>query len=52
MEFEKANIIINRTPYDKKEGRDYRKPGGIRLGTSKRSGLEVEESEMDKIAGS
>jgi glycine hydroxymethyltransferase len=33
---EDANIIINRNllPWDKKRGRDYKTPGGIRLGTS------------------
>jgi glycine hydroxymethyltransferase len=51
-ELEKANIIINRNllPWDKKEGRDYRKPGGIRLGTSEMTRLGMKESEMDHIA--
>ncbi|MGV9103073.1 MAG: serine hydroxymethyltransferase [Promethearchaeia archaeon] len=51
-ELEKSNIIINRNllPWDKKMGRDYRKPGGIRLGTSEVTRLGMEESEMDAIA--
>ncbi len=51
-ELEKANIIINRNllPWDKKMGRDYRTPGGIRLGTSEMTRLGMKESEMDAIA--
>lgn len=51
-ELEKANIIINRNllPWDKKMGRDYKKPGGIRLGTSEMTRLGMKESEMDAIA--
>ena len=35
-QLEKANIIINRNllPWDIKEGRHFKHPGGIRLGTS------------------
>jgi glycine hydroxymethyltransferase len=49
---EDANIIINRNllPWDKKRGRDYRSPGGIRLGTSEMTRLGMKESEMDAIA--
>ena len=49
---EDANIIINRNllPWDKKRGRDYRTPGGIRLGTSEMTRLGMKESEMDAIA--
>jgi glycine hydroxymethyltransferase len=49
---EDANIIINRNllPWDKKRGRDYRTPGGIRLGTSETTRLGMKESEMDAIA--
>lgn len=49
---EDANIVINRNllPWDKKRGRDYKTPGGIRLGTSEMTRLGMEESEMDTIA--
>ncbi len=48
---ERANIIINRNllPWDKKMGRDYRRPGGIRLGSSEMTRLGMKESEMDAI---
>jgi glycine hydroxymethyltransferase len=51
-ELEKANIIINRNllPWDKKMGRDYKAPGGIRLGTSEMTRLGMKENEMDAIA--
>ncbi len=51
-ELEKANIIINRNllPWDKKMGRDYRKPGGIRLGSSEVTRLGMKEGEMEDIA--
>ncbi|MHA2262461.1 MAG: serine hydroxymethyltransferase [Candidatus Thorarchaeota archaeon] len=51
-QLEKANIIINRNllPWDKKMGRDYKTPGGIRLGTSEMTRLGMKESEMDAIA--
>ncbi|TXT56713.1 MAG: Serine hydroxymethyltransferase [Candidatus Thorarchaeota archaeon] len=51
-ELEKANIVINRNllPWDKKMGRDYIKPGGIRLGSSEMTRLGMKESEMDTIA--
>lgn len=49
---EDANIVINRNllPWDKKRGRDYRTPGGIRLGTSEMTRLGMKESEMDAVA--
>ena len=49
---EDANIVINRNllPWDKKRDRDYRNPGGIRLGTSETTRLGMKESEMDAIA--
>ena len=49
---ENANIVINRNllPWDKKRGRDYKTPGGIRLGTSEMTRLGMKESEMDAIA--
>ena len=37
-------------PWDKKMGRDYKKPGGIRLGTSEMTRLGMKEPEMDAIA--
>lgn len=51
-ELEKANIIINRNllPWDKKMGRDYRKPGGIRLGSSEVTRLGLKEGEMEDVA--
>ncbi len=49
---ERANIIINRNllPWDIKQGRNYKNPGGIRLGTSEITRLGMKESEMDYIA--
>ena len=49
---ERSNIIINRNllPWDNREGRDYKKPGGIRLGTSEITRLGMKENEMDQVA--
>lgn len=49
---EKANIIINRNllPWDKRMGRDYVRPGGIRLGTSEVTRLGMGKDEMAAIA--
>ncbi len=49
---EKSNIIINRNllPWDKRFGRDYVRPGGIRLGTSEVTRLGMSKSEMKEIA--
>ncbi len=49
---ERANIIINRNllPWDIKEGRHFTHPGGIRLGTSEVTRLDMKESEMVEIA--
>jgi len=49
---EKANIIVNRNllPYDKKMGRDYKAPGGIRVGTQELTRLGMQKSEMDEVA--
>ncbi len=49
---EQANIIINRNllPWDKRFGRDYVKPGGIRLGTSEMTRLGMGKPEMLQIA--
>lgn len=51
-ELEKAEIIINREllPYDIKQGRNFREPGGIRIGTSELTRLGMQENEMDEIA--
>jgi glycine hydroxymethyltransferase len=49
---EDANIIINRNllPWDLREGRNYTKPSGIRLGTSEVTRLGMKEDQMDQIA--
>ncbi len=49
---ERANIIINRNllPWDIKDKRDYKNPGGLRLGTSEVTRLGMNESEMVQIA--
>ncbi len=49
---ERASIIINRNllPWDIREGRNYKNPGGIRLGTSEITRLGMKESEMEYIA--
>ncbi len=49
---EKADIIINRNllPWDIKEGRHFKHPGGIRLGVSEVTRLGMKESEMADIA--
>jgi glycine hydroxymethyltransferase len=49
---EEANIIVNRNllPYDKRMGRDYRAPGGIRVGTQELTRLGMGRSEMVEIA--
>ncbi|MHA2600785.1 MAG: serine hydroxymethyltransferase [Candidatus Thorarchaeota archaeon SMTZ1-83] len=51
-QLEDANVVLNRNllPWDKKRGRDYRTPGGIRLGTSELTRLGMKESEMDAVA--
>ncbi|MGQ9513642.1 MAG: serine hydroxymethyltransferase [Thermoproteota archaeon] len=51
-ELEKANIIVNRNllPWDKRLGRDYRKPGGLRIGTSEVTRLGMGGSQMAEIA--
>jgi len=51
-DLEAANIIANRNllPWDKRLGRDYRKPGGLRLGTSEITRLGMGGSEMVEIA--
>lgn len=50
---EQANIVLNRNllPWDPREGRHYKNPGGIRLGTSEVTRLGMKEREMREIAG-
>lgn len=49
---ESANIIVNRNllPYDKRMGRDYRAPGGIRIGTQELTRIGMGRSEMVEVA--
>ena len=49
---EQANVILNREilPWDPREGRDYRNPSGLRLGTSEVTRLGMKEREMEEIA--
>jgi glycine hydroxymethyltransferase len=49
---ERAGIILNRNllPWDIREGRHYKNPGGIRLGTSEVTRLGMKEGEMAEIA--
>jgi glycine hydroxymethyltransferase len=49
---EKANVIINRNllPWDIKEGRHFRHPGGIRIGVSEVTRLGMREPQMTEIA--
>lgn len=49
---EKANIIVNRQliPGDIRAGRNYHRPGGIRLGVSEITRLGMGEAEMVEIA--
>lgn len=49
---ERANIILNRNllPWDLREGRHYRNPGGIRMGTAEVTRLGMKESEMNRVA--
>jgi len=49
---ESANIVLNRNllPWDPREGRHYKNPGGIRLGTSEVTRLGMKEGEMKDIA--
>jgi len=47
QKLESANIILNRNllPWDPREGRHYKNPGGIRLGTSEVTRLGMKEGE-------
>ncbi len=49
---EKANIVLNRNllPWDIREGRHYKNPGGIRLGTSEITRLGMKEKQMADVA--
>jgi len=49
---EDANIVLNRNllPWDPREGRHYKNPGGIRLGSSEVTRLGMKEGEMKSIA--
>ncbi|RLG42162.1 MAG: serine hydroxymethyltransferase [Thermoproteota archaeon] len=49
---EEANIIVNRNllPWDIKRGRNFRDPGGIRIGTLEITRLGMKEGEMEEIA--
>ena len=51
-DLEKVNIIVNRQliPGDIKAGRNYFKPGGIRLGVSEITRLGMKKSQMREIA--
>ena len=49
---EKANIIVNRNllPYDIRSGRDYKAPGGVRVGVQELTHLGMKKSEMIEVA--
>lgn len=49
---EDANIILNRNllPWDIREDRHYKNPGGIRLGVSEVTRLGMKEEDMDRLA--
>jgi glycine hydroxymethyltransferase len=49
---EQAGIILNREilPWDPREGRHFRNPGGLRLGTQEVTRLGMKKPEMDRIA--
>jgi len=49
---EECNIIVNRNllPYDPREGRSYKDPGGIRMGVQEVTRLGMREGEMAEIA--
>ncbi len=52
QKLENANIILNRNllPWDPRQGRNYKHPGGIRIGTSEVTRLGMKEREMKTIA--
>ncbi len=49
---EQANVILNREilPWDPREGRDFKNPGGLRIGTSEITRLGMKERQMEDIA--
>jgi glycine hydroxymethyltransferase len=49
---EDSNIIVNRNllPYDLREGRSYKDPGGIRIGVQEVTRLGMKEGEMADVA--
>ena len=49
---EQSGIVLNRNllPWDPREGRHYKNPGGIRMGTSETTRLGMKEGEMKQIA--
>jgi glycine hydroxymethyltransferase len=49
---EQANVILNREllPWDPREGRHFKNPGGLRLGVQEVTRLGMKEPEMDRIA--
>jgi len=49
---EQASVILNREllPWDPREGRHFRNPGGLRLGTSEVTRIGMKEGEMGEIA--
>jgi len=51
-ELEKAEIILNREllPYDIRQGRSFREPGGIRIGTSELTRIGMKDGEMVEVA--
>ncbi len=51
-QLEESNIVLNRNllPWDIREGRHYKNPGGIRLGTSEITRLGMKEKEMVEVA--
>ena len=51
-ELEKAEIILNREllPYDIRQGRNFREPGGIRIGTSELTRIGMKSGEMAEVA--
>ncbi|MDI6643005.1 MAG: serine hydroxymethyltransferase [Candidatus Hodarchaeaceae archaeon] len=52
QKLEQANVILNREllPWDPREGRHFRNPGGLRLGTQEVTRLGMKEREMEEIA--
>ncbi|MDI6883918.1 MAG: serine hydroxymethyltransferase [Hadesarchaea archaeon] len=52
QKLEQANVILNREllPWDPREGRHFRNPGGLRLGTQEVTRLGMKEREMGEIA--